>query len=179
MDSIRLVNACLTLFFEEGVYKEEQRFTHEYEELSVLNDDALGAWLKSSKTRKEVQESDPVLLALIIELHRKVDMLTRMVEQKEQPLHLPLRGKATIHAVGYDGYFECDVPVLQTERSYYGRFTLPSFPKRVTPLFFQALSPTLAKITTMHHEDEREWDTYVASCERAMIREMKGFDDEY
>ena len=34
MDSIRLVNACLTLFFEEGVYKEEQRFTHEYDELS-------------------------------------------------------------------------------------------------------------------------------------------------
>jgi hypothetical protein len=175
--TIRLVNASLSLEFEAGNH-EEERFLQEYYTLSLVNDEPLGAWLKNSKIRKEAQECDQVLLTLLVDLHRKVDTLTRLVQDKETPLHIPLEKTATINAIGH-GFFQCDQAVFEKEKVYYGRLALPSFPRRVSPLFFEAISPNLAKISLMHEEDEKEWDAYMAACERAMIRQMKGYGSEY
>lgn len=177
METIRLVNASLHLECERGNH-EEERFIREYYTLSLLNDEPLGTWLKSSKIRKEAQESDHVLLTLLIDLHRKVDMLTHLVQEKDKPLHLSLSDKAYINAIGH-GYFQCDTAVFEPGSHYYARLTLPTFPRRVSPLFFEAVAPNLAKITLMHEEDEKEWDAYMVACERAMIRQMKGHDNEY
>ena len=48
MENIRLVKASLKIAFEAGT-AENSEFTKEYYNLIQLNDDPLGAWLRSSK----------------------------------------------------------------------------------------------------------------------------------
>lgn len=177
MENIRLVNASLTLSFEPGS-QDDDLFCQEYYHLALFNDEPIGQWLKSSRIRKESEQSDPVLLTLLVDLHRKVDTLTRLVQNHEKPLHVPLSHEEAIDAVGH-GYFQIQTPLFETGKTYYGRIALPTFPTRIAPVFCEATGANLAKITLMHEEDVKEWDIYMASCERAMIRQMKGHGSEH
>ena len=176
MEDIRFVAAFLKMVYEPSSL-ENTRFIQEYYALMQLNDDPLGLWLKSSKVRKETQESDQVLLTLLIELHRKIDKLTHLVTSDE-PLYIPLALNTNIKAIGH-GYIECEGDVLSVKESYYARIDMPTFPKRQMPIFFEALSPSVGKIVMMHEDDEKDWSTYMVACERAMIRQMKGSQIEY
>lgn len=176
MDNIRLVKASLPVVFEEGT-SENEAFIKEYYSLLMLNDDPLGMWLKSAKIRKESEQSDQVLLTLLIDLHRKIDTLTHKMTSDE-PLHLPLTCKGLIEAIGH-GYFALDSACLKEGEKYYGRIDMPTFPRRQVALFFEACSPTLAKIVLMHEDDEKDWSAYMVACERVMIRQMKGHNSEY
>ncbi len=176
MDNIRFVSASLHLVFSEGTI-EENLFMKEYYSLLIINDDPLGVWLKSAKIRKESEQTDQVLLTLLTDLHRKVDALTHKLSSNE-PLHEPLQGKALISAIGH-GHFKMDDACLEEGKKYYGRIDMPTFPRRQVPLFFDAISPSCAKITSMHEDDEKDWSTYMVACERVMIRQMKGQSGEY
>ena len=50
---------------------------------------------------------------------------------------------------------------------------MPFFPTREVPLFFKAISKNEAKVILLHERDEKDWNAYVVSRERVMIREMK------
>lgn len=176
MENIRFVDASLEIEFEQGS-QETASFLQEYYALLSLNDDPVGAWLKSSKVRKDVEESDPILLTLLVELHRKVDTLTHLVTS-DKPLHLPLEHKGHLNAIAH-GYFRFESDVLLPNVSYYARIAMPTFPRRKIPLFFEALTSNTAKIVAMHEEDENDWSAYMVACERIMIRQMKGKNSEY
>ena len=176
MSEIRLVPTVLTLSFAKGTI-ENADFLKEYYSLMQMNDDPLGAWLKTPKIRKISDESDQVLLTLLIELHRKMDILTRSL-QKESTHESSLESQASIESIGH-GYFQCDTPVLEIGEYYYGKIDIPTFPRRNMPLFFVAQSEVLAKIEMMHEDDEQNWSAYMVACERAMIRQMKGLNSEY
>ena len=176
MENIRFVDASLEIEFEQGS-QETASFLKEYYALLSLNDDPVGAWLKSSKIRKDAEESDQVLLTLLVELHRKVDTLTQLVSS-DKPLHLPLEHKVYLNAIAH-GYFRFETDVLVPNVSYYARIAMPTFPRRKIPLFFEAITADIAKIVTMHDDDEEDWSTYMVACERIMIRQMKGKNSEY
>lgn len=55
---------------------------------------------------------------------------------------------------------------------YYARVELPIFPVRILPVYF-IFDKNLARIEKMHSGDESEWDGYVASKERALIRTLR------
>lgn len=55
---------------------------------------------------------------------------------------------------------------------YYARVELPIFPVRILPIYF-IFDKNLARIEKMHSGDESEWDSYVASKERALIRTLR------
>lgn len=57
MENIRLVKASLKIVFEVGDSGNSE-FLKEYYSLIQLNDDPLGAWLRSSKMRKEADETN-------------------------------------------------------------------------------------------------------------------------
>jgi len=175
--TIRFVNASLNINFEEGNF-EENLFLKEYYALSLLNNDPLGMWLKSSKIRKEAEKSDQVILTLLVDLHRKVDALVHRINHNDKPLHLPLAKDGTLNAIGY-GYIQFDSDRLIEGKSYYARIDMPTFPRRPIPLFFEALSNSIGMITHMHDDDEKDWSVYLVACERAMIRQMKGNSSEY
>lgn len=174
METARLVDTSLKIVFSEG-NSENEVYNKEFISLHMLFDDPLNAWLQSDKIRKESENTDKILLTLIKELHRKIDTLTQRLTS-EGPLHVPLTCSETLNAMGYEHVqFDCDA--LCEGVSYYGRIDMPTFPRRHMGIFFEALSSRLAKITLMHEDDKKDWSAYMAACERAMIRRMKGREE--
>jgi hypothetical protein len=171
---VRLVNATLPLVFEV-VETEETLFLKEFEQLSLNEEDPVGQWLKLAKARGEASESDPVVLTLLVEMHRKIDALSAYVKN-EHVTYLPLAKAGEISKIGFE-HFQLDGPILETGKHYYGRIAMPVFPKREFPLFFEALESNLAKIGRIHENDERDWNAYVTARERVMIRQIKAERD--
>ncbi|MBE0495401.1 MAG: hypothetical protein IBX45_03205 [Campylobacterales bacterium] len=169
----RLVNAPLKIAFE--AVDDERLHVKEFEKMSLSDEDPVGQWLKIAKARGEASESDPVLLTLMVELHRKIDALGAYV-RNEQPEYLPLKETGEIDQIGFE-YFHLKSPVLEVGKRYYGRVLMPVFPKREFPLFFEAERADLAKMVRLHESDESDWNAYVMARERVMIRQMKAERD--
>ena len=170
-ENIRLVPAPLEIVFDLAD-KESEAFEREFQRLSETDDDPIGQWLKIAKARGETKETDPVLLHLLIELHRKVDQLTQIVKH-ESPERIELAYSAEIESIGFE-HFRLKANLLESGRRYYGRITMPLFPKRDMGVWFDAVDGKLANIVRLHERDEKEWSQYVVARERVMIREMKG-----
>lgn len=169
--SVRLVNAPISLSFDR-IGEREADFEREYHQLSEADDDPISQWLKLAKARGETAESDPILLNLMIELHRKMDDLERLILD-EKPVRVALAQEAMIESIGY-GYFRLEKPLMQSQQVYYGRIEMPVHPKHDIGVFFKAEDANLAKIIKMHERDEKEWGVYLTARERVMIREMRG-----
>ncbi|WP_353661365.1 hypothetical protein [Hydrogenimonas sp. SS33] len=167
---IRLVPAPLEIDFSPAEAAKEA-FEREYQSLNETDEDPIGQWLKIAKARGETKETDPVLLHLMVELHRKVDQLTQIVKN-EAPERLDLERHAAVEGVGFE-HIRLAEPLLEPERLYYGRIAMPVFPRRDVGFWFRAVDRQLAKIVRMHERDEKEWNQYVTARERVMIREMK------
>jgi hypothetical protein len=170
MSMPRLVPAPISIQFSEASLDREA-FEREYQKLSESDDDPISQWLKLAKARGETAESDPVLLNLMVELHRKIDALEMLIKD-EKPKRVSLTCEAEIKAIGFE-HFELKEPLLEEGREYYGRVEMPVHPKRDIGIFFKALSPTLAEILKMHERDEKEWAAYMTARERVLIREAR------
>ena len=169
MSTPRLVKAPISLVYDIANAELHER---EYHSLSEADDDAIGQWLKLAKAKGETSESDPVALRLLVELHRKVDSLERLIKNEKSP-RIGLSSSAQIESIGF-GYFYLEEAALQEDESYYGRITMPTYPQREIGVFFKAVDNNLAKLEKIHDRDEKEWGAYVTARERVMIRELKG-----
>jgi len=170
--SVRWIPAPLKATFEEvTTHARKEALEKEYQRLSETDEDPIGQWLKLAKARGETKETDPVLLYLVVELHRKVDELTQLVKN-ERPERLDLEQTAEVTAVSF-GYFRFARPILKAGAEYYGRIEMPLFPRRDMGVWFVAEGADTARIVRMHERDEKEWNQYVTARERVMIREMK------
>ena len=168
--SVRLVSAPISLVYNEADIDEEA-YAREYSQLSESDDDPINQWLKLAKGRGETSDTDPVLLNLIVELHRKVDAL-EMFLKNEVPKRAPLSNKAQIESIGFE-HFKLSEDVLEEGKEYYGRVEMPVHPKRDVAVFFRAVDKSLAEITKIHERDEKEWGAYLTARERVLIREAK------
>ena len=170
MEKIRLIPAPLEIEYDEAAVNPEE-FEREFQKLNETDEDPIGQWLKLAKARGETKETDPVLLYLLVELHRKVDRLTQIVEN-ERPQRVALSRHARIEAIGFE-HFRLETGELRPGTLYYGRIMMPLFPKREIALWFKALDSRTAHIERMHERDEKEWSQYLTARERVMIREIK------
>lgn len=169
--NIRLIKAPLSLSFSKVDDKNYSLFKREFDSMSEYDEDPVGQWLKMAKARGETKDSDQVLLTLIVELHRKIDEITRILK-KEEKKFLDLDYEVLIEEIGFE-HFKIDKNLFEENANYYGRISMPIFPKREVCVFFKALSENIAKIETMHERDQTDWNSYVAARERVMIRERK------
>lgn len=169
MNTPRLVKAPISLVYDVANNDLHER---EYHTLSEADDDAIGQWLKLAKARGETSESDPIALKLLVELHRKIDNLERLIKN-EKPSRVALSSCANIDSIGF-GYFKLEDESLEQGTKYYGRITMPTYPQREIGVFFISIDSSLAKIEKIHDRDEKEWGAYVTARERVMIRELKG-----
>ena len=150
------------------------KFKREFDSLGEADDDPIGNWVKIAKSKGE-NDADPLLLKLLVEMHRKIDNLQKIIENKEVE-HIELSTSIHIQSVGYE-YFKLDDGfLLEDDKQYYGRIIMPVFPEREISIFFKKHQDNIAKIELMHNRDINEWDFYVSSRERAMIREIKNVD---
>lgn len=168
--SVRLIPAPISLVYSEASIDKEA-FLHEYSQLSESDDDPVSQWLKLAKGRGETSETDPVLLNLVIELHRKIDAL-EMFLKNEVPKRISLSNEIKIESIGFD-HFKLEADVLDVGVEYYGRVEMPVHPKRDVAVFFKALDSSLVQITKIHERDEKEWGVYLTARERVLIREAK------
>lgn len=167
----RLVKAPISI---EYSLADEELHEREYHTLSEADDDAIGQWLKLAKAKGDTSESDPVALKLLVDLHRKVDALERLIKD-EKPIRIGLNNSVKIESIGY-GFFKLENEELDVDMKYYGRITMPTYPEREIGVFFKAENTSLAKIVKIHDRDEKEWASYITARERVMIRESKGLE---
>ena len=168
--SIRLIAAPISLLYSE-VTLDKENFLREYSQLSESDNDPISQWLKLAKGRGDTSETDPVLLNLVVELHRKIDAL-EMFLKNETPKRLSLTNKIQIESIGFE-HFKVESDDLEAGKEYYGRVEMPVHPKRDVPIFFKALDSSLAEIIKIHERDEKEWGVYLTARERVLIREAK------
>jgi len=170
MHTRRYVKAPLNIEFSL-LSDNKEEFEREYQTLAINSDDAVGQWLKKAKARGETAESDPVLLQLLIELHRKVDSLEAYIKG-EAPERLELSNIAKIDEIGFE-YFKLKEEFLTPNENYYARVDLPVHPRRDIAIVFKAVSKNEADIVKIHAEDEKEWSSYLTARERVIIRELR------
>ena len=168
--SVRLVPAPISLLFSPADVDKEA-YEREYQKLSDSDDDPISQWLKLAKARGETAESDPVLLNLMVELHRKIDALEMLIKN-EKPQRVSFAYEAHIESIGFE-HFKLQEPLLEAGKLYYARVLMPVHPKRDVGIFFQALDGSLAEIVKIHERDEKEWAAYMTARERVLIREAK------
>ncbi len=168
--SVRLIPAPISLVYSEASLDKEA-FLREYSQLSESDDDPISQWLKLAKGRGETSETDPVLLNLVVELHRKIDAL-EMFLKNETPKRVSLTSQTKIESIGFD-HFKLESDVLEEGKEYYGRVEMPVHPKRDVAVFFKALDKSLVQITKIHERDEKEWGVYLTARDRVLIREAK------
>jgi hypothetical protein len=169
--SVRLVSAPVDLQYDLAATDPES-YEREYHRLSETDEDPISQWLKRAKAKGDTADSDPVMLNLMVELHRKIDNLERLIK-KEEPPRLPLPFEGMIESIGY-AHFQLKTPDLKPGAHYYGRIDMPVYPRRDIAVFFVAENESLARIERIHDRDEKEWAAYLTARERVMIREMKG-----
>ena len=169
--STRLVSAPLSIEFSEATL-EDEHFEREYQHLSGVDDDPIGQWLKLAKAKGDTQETDKVLLQIMVEMHRKIDALEKLIKN-EVTKRTSLNTQAAINSIGFDT-FELDKNLFDEGKVYYARISMPVYPQRDVAIFVDAIAPNRGKIKRIHDRDQVEWNSYVTARERIMIREMKG-----
>jgi len=170
MSTPRLVKAPISICFSEATLDREA-YEREYQQLSESDEDPISQWLKLAKARGDTRDSDPILLELVVALHRKIDAL-EMFLKDEVPQRVSLTMESHIDSIGFE-HINLEEPLLEEGKTYYGRIEMPVHPKHDVGVFFQAITPTLAKILKMHERDEKEWAAYMTARERVLIREAK------
>lgn len=168
--SVRLVNAPISIVFSQAD-TDKEAYLREYQQLSESDDDPINQWLKLARAKGETTDTDPVLLNLIVELHKKVDAL-EMFLKNEKPNRLSLTNEVAIESIGFE-HFKLADDILEEGVEYYGRVDMPLHPKRDVAIFFTAVDKSLAKITKIHERDEKEWGAYLTARERVLIREAR------
>ena len=168
--SVRLVKAPISLVFSRADVDKEV-YIREFQQLNESDDDAISQWLKLAKAKGDTIDTDPVLLNLVVELHRKIDSLERFLKN-EEPKRVFLTNEAEIESIGFE-HFKIASDMFEENTLYYGRVEMPVHPKRDVAIFFKAVDKSLAKIIKIHERDEREWGAYLTARERVLIREAR------
>ncbi len=169
---VRLVKTALEIEFD--VFDNQEEILREFDIFSQIDDDPISSWLKLAKAKGEVNSENEILLKLIVELHKKIDLLSSYIKNEQNPL-VSLGKKAYIDAIGFENFHLKD-EILEKKIKYYGRISLPVFPKREIPVFFEKEND-LAKIEKLHQKDRSDWNSYFMARERIMIRQLKEKND--
>jgi len=168
--SVRLVKAPIGIVFSP-LSLDSEAYLREFDKLGESDNDPINQWLKLARGKGDTSDTDPVLLNLIVELHRKIDSLEKFLKN-EEPDRVSLTNETEIESIGFE-HFKMREDVLEEGEEYYGRVLMPIHPKREIAVFFTAIDGSLAKITKIHERDEREWGAYLMARERVLIREAK------
>jgi len=168
--SVRLVKAPIAIVFSP-LSMDREAYLREFDKLGESDNDPINQWLKLARGKGDTSDTDPVLLNLIVELHRKIDSLEKFLKN-EEPDRVSLTNETEIESIGFE-HFKMREDVLEEGEEYYGRVLMPIHPKREIAVFFTAIDGSLAKITKIHERDEREWGAYLMARERVLIREAK------
>ncbi|MCI5969352.1 hypothetical protein [Helicobacter sp.] len=166
----RLIETLLNIEYAVA-HNNAETFAEEFNKLTQSDEDPIGEWLRLTRAKKGNLEADNVvILELLVEVYRKIESLEARISG-ETKNYVALENKGSVSTIGHSCFALKDSKLLENTL-YYGRIELPTFPTRIVPVYFVYRSG-LAWIERIHGRDEVEWDGYVASKERALIRSIK------
>lgn len=166
----RLIDTLLKIEYEE-VHNNSESFVMEFNKLTQSDEDPIGEWLRLMRAKKgNLEGENTIILELLVEIYRKIEFLEQRIEGNKKT-YIPLANSDLVTTIGHSCFVLKDSKISENVL-YYGRIELPTFPMRIVPIYF-VLRDNLAWIEKIHTRDEVEWDSYVASKERALIRFMK------
>lgn len=165
------ISTVIDISFQEITHSREP-FDMEFNKFSETDSDPISQWLKRAKSKGEFDNSGETIMYLLVELHRKVDELTKVV-RNEIPERIHLSHSSIVELCWYE-----EITIRHEQFNpgsiYYGRLNMPIFPAREVPVFFSAVDTKMAKIIKMHSRDRKDWDSYMMTKERESILDMKG-----
>jgi hypothetical protein len=167
------VNTAIDIEFQEITHGAEV-YEMEFERFSGTDSDPISQWVKRARAKGDFDSSDDTLMFLIVELHRKVDKLAKIVTN-EMPELIHLQSKSVVEL----GWYE-ELCIINDDfnagSKYYARLKLPTFPSREVPMFLEATDTKSAKIMKIHERDRKDWDSYLVTKEREQILDKKALN---
>lgn len=167
----RIAPCELEIDFSKVSEDNEEQFKKEFVALAEQKQGVLNQWLNKLKSKNRMQDTDEVLLELLIEIYKKIDRLEQILDQKAKT-YLPLESRAMISHIGHS-VLCMSQPTFDEQQDYYLRLFLPIFPQRYVGLFGLALHPQVIRIEHIHTNDAGDFDSLVAERERLMILDSK------
>lgn len=165
---MKFVRVSANICYEELSNRKDE-FDREFESFSGVDSNPIDEFILKTKA-KEGYDTDPLLLALLADLHKKIDDLTRYVKNEQKTL-LELSQSCALDFAWYD---VIRLEGLKVGETYYARMKAPLFRPRDIPFFFEAIDEETGKIISMWPADKADFDGYLASKEREEIARERG-----
>jgi len=169
---IRFVPATLSFSFEEINNSNKAVFKEEYNLLSEYENDDINEWIKKLKSKGQLDDTDKVLLTLLVELHKKVDNIEALLRNNDDS-GIKLQNTSNIIGINFD-YIKTDSYDFLEDKLYYAKISLPVFPKREIPVYLYGITSEIARIHLISQKNLEDWNALVMAKEREYIREIKG-----
>ncbi len=173
---IRFVPASLDIEYEEVNSKNQGIFKDEYKTLQEYGNDDINEWVKKLKAKGQLDDTDRVLLTLLVELHKKIDNLENLLKNEKSNL-VKLQQSSKTTAINFD-YIQTDSFDFLSDTLYYARIALPVFPKREIAVYLYGIENNIAKIHLISQKNQDDWNSLIMSKEREYIRKIKGVKDD-
>lgn len=176
MDNIRFIPVSLTFSYEEVRDINKRKFQEEYNQLGEYTNESIEEWVKKLQAKGQFQDSDPIILKLLIELHKKVDRLESILKQESKEL-IPLQYNSKIYGIHFE-YIKTQNYSFLPQNIYYARISMPTFPTTELPLYLKGITDSIAKIHIINQKNSQKWASFVMAKEREYIRGLKrrGYD---
>ncbi|TLD97775.1 hypothetical protein LS71_003320 [Helicobacter jaachi] len=172
----RIVPAELQVSFSMLTAANEPVFKKEYVSLSQHRYGSITQWLNKNKSKNRTEDTDEVLLELLVELYQKVENIEQILYNRAKQ-YVPLEHECIADSIGHSVI--CVPSTAFTEgQKYYLRVFLPVFPQRYIGIFARAIDAQIVVFEHIHQSDMEDFDSFVAQMERSMILDSKSLPKE-
>jgi len=168
---IRFVPTALEMTFEEVNNSNRSLFKEEYNSLSEYEHDDIKEWIKKLKAQGKLEDTDKILLTLLIELNKKIDNIEAILKNEDKK-GIKLQYNSKIIGINFD-YIKTNDYDFVEDSLYYAKIVLPVFPKREIPVYLYGITTDVAKIHLISQKNSEDWNALVMAKERELIREQK------
>ena len=172
----RLVPCEIQIAFEQLNTRNEETFKKEYIALSQNRYGSITQWLNKIKSKNRTEDTDEVLLELLVELYQKVENIEQILNNRATQ-YLRLAGEGVAHFVGHNVLCTSS-SIFEAGEKYYLRIFLPVFPQRYIGIFARAIAPQVLVFEQIGHNDLVDFDSFVVQMERLMILDSKSLSKE-
>ncbi len=166
---MKFVRITANICFEEVDGRQEE-FEREFESFSGTDSNPVDDFIQKLKAREGKNLPDAITLTLLVELHKKIDDLTKIVKNETKEL----ARLANEQALDFAWFDTIKVTGLKSGSIYYARVYLPLFRPRPVPFFCEAIDEDSAKIIKIWPDDKADFDGYLASKDREEIARERG-----
>ncbi|WP_230197917.1 hypothetical protein [Helicobacter cinaedi] len=148
-----------------------EAYRKEFIALSQHRYGSITQWLNKNKSKNRLEDTDEVLLELLVELYQKVENIEQILLNKSFA-YVSLSGEGIANFVGHSVLCMPE-NVFEKGQEYYLRIFLNAFPKRYVGIFAKAIDERIVVFTQIHQSDVVDFDSFVVQMERLMILDSK------